>query len=97
MERRKRWGLLVGLALIGAAVATELRKPPDERTWKGRVAGLVPYNFRPPTFERLQRAWWSPEERVFSESPFGVGWNLNLGRLAKLLASATARFGQAAA
>lgn len=90
--------MLVGLAMIGAAVATELRKAPEERTWHGRVAGVVPYDFRPPTFDRLQRAWWSPdEERVFSESPFGVGWTLNFGRLARLLASVSARFGQAAA
>jgi hypothetical protein len=96
MAGRRRWGMLVGLAVIGAAVATELRKPPEERTWHGRIAGLVPYDFRPPTFEKLQRAWWSPDEgRVFSESPFGVGWNLNFGRVARLLASITARFAPA--
>jgi hypothetical protein len=98
MDRRRRWGLVVGLALLGAAVATELRKPLEERTWNGRIGGVVPYDFRPPTFDKLQRAMWSPdEERVFSESPFGVGWTLNFGRLARLLSTLTARFGQAAA
>jgi hypothetical protein len=86
MARRRKWGMLVGLGLVGAAVATELRKPPHERTWHGRIAGVVPYDFRVPTFERMQYAWWSPdEERIFSESPFGVGWTLNIGRVARLL------------
>jgi hypothetical protein len=96
-RRRKPWGFLVGLALVGAAVVAELRKPREERTWQGRLAGIVPYDFRPPTFEKLQQAWWSPdEERLFSEMPFGVGWTLNFGRLAKLVSSVTSRFGQAA-
>jgi Family of unknown function (DUF5808) len=93
---RRRWGMLIGLGLVGAAVATELRKPSEERTWQGRLAGIVPYDFRPPTFEKMQHAWWSPdEERLFSEMPFGVGWTLNFGRLAKLVSSVTSRFGQA--
>ena len=92
MERRKRWGMLVGLAMVGAAVATELRKPPEERTWQGKIAGFVPYDFRPPTFERFRRAWWSPAgERLLVETPFGVGWTLNFGRLARLAAGLGAR------
>ena len=38
----------VRLAVVGlvvAAVATELAKPEAERTWHGRVFGLVPYDF----------------------------------------------------
>ena len=38
LEVDKRWlwpGLVLGLILIGAAVATELRKPAEERTWEG--------------------------------------------------------------
>lgn len=92
MERRNRWGLLVGLALVGAAVATELQKPREERTWQGRIAGLVPYDLRPPTYERFRRAWWSPSDgRVITEMPFGVGWTLNFGRLARLAANLGAR------
>jgi hypothetical protein len=96
MTRQQRFGRLIGLALIGAAVATELRKPREQRTWHGKVAGIVPYDFRPPTFERMQAAFWSPdEERLFSEMPFGVGWTLNFGRVTRLIALVSARFGEA--
>jgi hypothetical protein len=86
-RRSRRLGALVGLALIGAAVATELRKPAAERTWHGRLAGFVPYDLRPPTLERLKASWWSPDDpRILTDRVFGVGWALNIGRLARLAA-----------
>lgn len=73
---------LVRLAVIGlvvAAVATELAKPAEERTWEGQVLGLVPYDFRPPTWQRIRDAYWNPHsERLFSDRVFGVGWAINL-------------------
>jgi hypothetical protein len=76
---------LVGTALVVAAVAQELRKPSSERTWHGRLAGFIPYDFRPPTLERFKDAWWNPEDpRIFTDRAFGVGWAVNLGRVAKL-------------
>jgi len=76
---------LASAALVVAAVAQELRKPSSERTWHGRVAGFVPYDFRPPTLERFREAWWDPDNpRIFTDRVFGVGWAINLGRLAKL-------------
>jgi hypothetical protein len=73
---------LVRLAVFGlvlAAVATELAKPAEERTWEGRVAGLVPYDFRPPTWQRIRDAYWNPHsDRLFSDRVFGVGWAVNL-------------------
>jgi Family of unknown function (DUF5808) len=76
---------LAGAALVVAAVAQELRKPSSERTWHGRVAGFVPYDFRPPTLERFREAWWDPDNpQIFTDRVFGVGWAINLGRLAKL-------------
>ncbi len=83
----RRGGLLrlVAVGLTIAAVARELRRPPEQRTWQGRVAG-VPYDFRPPTLERLKRSFWNPADpRVFTEPVFGVGWAVNLGRLARQL------------
>lgn len=66
-------------ATIAAAVYQELRKPPALRTWHGTVAGVVPYDFRVPTVERLKRAYWDPDsEVVFSERVFGVGWAVNI-------------------
>jgi Family of unknown function (DUF5808) len=76
---------IVGAALVAAAVAQELRKPSSERTWHGRLAGFIPYDFRPPTVQRLRDAWWNPDDpRIFTDRVFGVGWAVNLGRVVKL-------------
>jgi hypothetical protein len=82
-SRRSRWlGLGVGATLVGAAVATELRKSAEERTWHGRVAGRVPYDLRPPTLSRVRDRLWNPtDHRVLVPTVFGVGWTINLGRV----------------
>lgn len=68
-------------ALAGSAVAKELSKPAGERTWHGTVAG-VPYDFRPPTVEKLRRTLWDPDNsELFPPHAFGVGWSINFGRL----------------
>jgi len=70
--------LLAWLAFFGA-IYQELRRPPAQRTWHGKVAGLVPYDFRLPTLRRLRDAYWAPEsDQVFSEHVFGVGWAVNI-------------------
>lgn len=69
---------LAWMAFFGA-LYQELRKPPEARTWHGRVAGVVPYDFRVPTLERLRQAYWNPEsETVFTDRVFGVGWAVNI-------------------
>jgi hypothetical protein len=73
-------------ALVAAAVATELAKPAPERTWQGKVFGVVPYDFRPPTWQRIREAYWNPEsDRLFSDRVFGVGWAVNLYRAKTLM------------
>src|ERR1700693_3570380 len=80
------------VALVVAAVATELAKPEAERTWHGRVRGAVPYDFRPPTWERFRAAYWNPaSDSLFSDRVFGVGWAINLHRAKALLESAFER------
>ena len=83
---------LIRVAVVGlvvAAVATELSKPEEERTWHGRVWGVVPYDFRPPTWERIRSAYWNPEsDRLLSDRVFGVGWAVNLYQAKRLLDSA---------
>ena len=77
---------LAVVGLVVAAVATELSKPEEERTWHGRVGGVVPYDFRPPTWERIRSAYWNPNsEQLFSDRVFGVGWAINLYRAKELL------------
>ena len=49
----QRIAFLVGLGLVSAAVIKELSLPRKERTWHGAVLH-VPYDFRPPTVERIR-------------------------------------------
>jgi len=80
------------VGLVAAAVVTELAKPEEERTWHGRVFDFVPYDFRPPTLERLRAAYWNPDsDRLFSDRVFGVGWAVNLYRARTLMNEVYAR------
>ena len=86
MRRVRRLARLVGMGLMVAAISQEMSKPETERTWHGRVFGLVPYDFRPPTWDRIRESYWHPDDpRLFTDRPFGVGWSLNLFRARTLL------------
>jgi hypothetical protein len=82
MRPSDKKGLLIGLAAVGAAIASELKKPVEERTWHGSIAGVVPYDFRRPTPNSVREKLWNPTGNFWSPSVFGVGWTPNLGRLA---------------
>lgn len=89
LRRVRRLARFTVFGLVLAAVASELAKPESERTWNGRVFGVVPYDFRPPTWERIRAAYWNPDsDRLFSDRVFGIGWALNLYRAKTLLESA---------
>ena len=75
----------IGFALAVAAIIKELRTPKDERRWHGLVAGLVPYDFRPPTVERAKERLWNPAGPLLSSQVFGVGWTLNIGALIAMI------------
>jgi hypothetical protein len=86
IRRLRRMARLVSLGLMVAAISQEMSKPEGERTWHGRVGGLVPYDFRPPTWERIRAAYWNPSDpRLFTERVMGVGWSLNLYRARELM------------
>ena len=71
---------LTGIA-AGAAVAQQLRRPPEERTWTGRLLG-IPYDFRLPTPTHLRAIFWNPDNpSLVASHPFGIGWSLNVYRL----------------
>lgn len=80
-------GRLMRLAILLVAlqaVREQLGRPPEERTWCGRV-GFVPYDFRVPTFERLRAAYWNPDDdRLFSDRVFGIGWAINFAQLVRI-------------
>ena len=73
---------LLRTAVIGAvvgAIYTELRKPPEERTWHGKLLGVVPYDFRLPDLERIRSAYWNPRSpKLITDRPLGVGWAVNI-------------------
>ena len=85
MGRLRRFVKLVAFGLVVAALIDQLRRDPEERTWEGSVAGIVPYDFRMPTLERARSRWWNTDDdRLFVPQVFGVGWTINLARLARL-------------
>ena len=72
--------------MVLAAVAQEAAKPRAERTWRGRVLGVVPYNLNVPTWEQVRTSFWDPEDpRLFTDRALGVGWAINLHRARVLL------------
>lgn len=88
MAKRTRILTVGWVALVGAAVVTELRKPPADRTWQGTVAGVVPYDLRPPTVDRIRATLWDPDNpSLLVPQAFGVGWTLNLARVRDLVSS----------
>ena len=85
MDGFRRFVKLVAFGLVVAAVIDQLRRDPEERTWEGSVAGIVPYDFRMPTLERARSRWWNTDDdRLFVPQVFGVGWTINLARLVRL-------------
>lgn len=83
---REVWKLI--LAVIGViAIIQELRKPPDERNWHGKVADFVPYDFRMPTAARIRDTYWDPDGPFLSGKAFGVGWAPNFGVVTRWIGS----------
>jgi hypothetical protein len=76
-----------------AAVYQELKKPAEERTWHGKVAGIVPYDFRLPTIDRVREAYWNPGSNVvFTEKVVGVGWAVNLPTAMRKLSAMASQY-----
>ena len=88
---------LMWVAFAGA-IYQELRKPPEARTWNGKVAGAVPYDFRLPTLDRLREAYWNPEsEQLFSEKVLGVGWAVNIPVAARKISEIVSQYAESSA
>ena len=92
MKGFRRFMMGIGMGTVAAALYQELQKPPEERTWHGRVAGFVPYDFRMPIPERLREAYWNPDEpRIFTDRVLGIGWAINFCRLLQGLSELIAK------
>src|SRR5438552_15415861 len=84
--------MAVSWSAIALASFQELRKPASERTWHGHVLGFIPYDFRPPSVERIRASLWNPADpHVITAQPFGVGWSINFYQLAQRISKTTAR------
>lgn len=85
---------LAWIALI-AAIYQELKKPPAERTWHGKVGGFIPYDFRLPTIERIRSAYWDPtSDTIFTDKVLGVGWAVNIPVLIRKLNEASRQYAE---
>lgn len=72
-------GVVAGLA--AAAVGQELQKDPEERTWKGKVAG-VPYNFNVKEWSNIASEYWNPSsDEIIQPHVIGLGWGINFAAL----------------
>jgi hypothetical protein len=50
----------------------------------GMIFGVIPYDFRIPTWSREKMRMWNPDdERIIMPRGFGIGWTLNLYQLRK--------------
>jgi len=88
---------LMWLAFAGA-IYQELKKPQEARTWNGKVAGAVPYDFRLPTLDRLREAYWNPDsDQLFSEKVFGVGWAVNIPVAARKISEIASQYAESSA
>lgn len=82
------WKLVLAIVAV-IAIVQELRKPKDERTWSGKVADFFPYDFRPPSWERVRDTYWNPDGPMITGKVFGVGWAPNFGVIARWMSSRT--------
>ncbi len=66
------------LIYVAIAVTQQLQRPPEERTWYGKIAG-IPYDFRLPTVERIRNTFWNKDtSQIFLPQAFGIGWSINM-------------------
>ncbi len=82
-QAARKW---LWLLIVAVAVAYELRKPAAQRTWHDRLFGVLPYDFRRPTLERVRQTLWNPQQdRILVPQAFGIGWSINVGGLLRRL------------
>jgi len=82
-QPRHRW---LGLLIVAAVLGNELRKPAAERTWHDRLLGVLPYDFRRPTWARVKQTVWNPhDDHILVPQAFGIGWSINVGGLGRRL------------
>lgn len=93
-KRRRSDGMkplkMLAAILAIAALIKELRLPKEERTWHGALGGLVPYDFRKPSLEKIKSTFWNPDGPIIVDRVFGVGWTVNFGAIVAKVRSRSA-------
>jgi hypothetical protein len=80
-ERIRRGVRKLWLVVTAAAVVDAVRNDRGH----GELFGIIPYDFRVADVERARRRTWDPKSsRILTPTTFGVGWSVNVGRLARL-------------
>ncbi len=80
MKLLRRLLQLAALIVLIQAIRQQLGRPPEERTWFGRV-GPVPYDFRVPTIDSFLAAYWNPDsQQLFTSRVVGIGWAINFAQ-----------------
>ena len=87
-SRLKQLFSMLAFAALVTAVVKELRTPKALRTWHGLLGGIVPYDLRPPTVDRVVERIWNPRGPLVSPQVFGVGWTINAGAVLEKLRKA---------
>ncbi|MBI4301261.1 MAG: hypothetical protein HY664_01480 [Chloroflexi bacterium] len=86
MKELKNAAKIIGIALVTAAVVQELKKPAEQRAWRGHLTFSIPYDFTSPSLQRLKEAYWNAQDdRIITERVFGVGWAINVHALLRKL------------
>jgi hypothetical protein len=83
MSKLSWFALGVVAGLTAAAVGQEMQKPPEQRSWKGTIAG-VPYNFRLEEWGDIAGEYWNPNsDAILSPHAIGIGWGINFAAVAQ--------------
>jgi hypothetical protein len=77
-----RWFITgIAMGLTAAAIGQELQKQPQDRVWKGTVAG-VPYNFNLAEWRDIASEYWDPRsDEILTRRVVGLGWGVNFAAL----------------
>lgn len=85
MRLLRRLIQIVVLYILVRALREQLERPPEERTWHGRI-GPVPYDFRVPTIDGILSAYWNPDsEHLFTDRVLGIGWAINFAQVRRII------------
>ena len=82
MKKRKLVAIMAG---VGLAIWASRKLEREGVTLEGEFL-KVPYDFRPPTLDKIRERCWNPNDpRLLTPHVFGWGWTVNFYTLAQRL------------